>query len=69
MTVHIPYTLTQYRIDEVVRVPDWFVGTINEGDLVIRESNDTVRIEHKRFALDESNTKFWGYILGLPPAT
>ena len=56
-----PYTLTQYRIDVVVRVPGWATGKINKGDQVIRESDETVQIAGARYRLGESYTKFFGY--------
>jgi len=56
-----PYTLTQYRIDVVVRVPGWAIGKISKGDQVIRESDQTVQFAGVRYRLGESYTKFVGY--------
>lgn len=56
-----PYQLIQKRIDVVTRVPAWASDVFAKGDKVIREDNQTVIINNRRYRLGESYTKFFGY--------
>lgn len=63
-----PYIKCRYRLDRVVRVPSWAKTYISKGDIVIRQSKDTVLIHKSKtnatggfLQLGESYTKFMGY--------
>ena len=56
-----PYTLTQRRIDTVLKVPAWAGELIKVGDTVIRESAETVVHGNARYRLGVSYTRFKGY--------
>lgn len=62
-----PYRITQYRLDDVVRVPAWAKGSISKGAEVIRLDAKTVVLPgNGKYMLGESYTKFKGYTEPIP---
>ncbi len=62
MNQKMPYFITQFRYDVVVKVPDWATEYIEVGDVVRREADEHVVLDSGiGLRLGESYTKFLEY--------